>query len=514
VTADVRLTVRRALLSVSDKGGLVDLARALDELSVLLISTGSTAEVLRAEGLAVTSVSEVTGFPEMMDGRVKTLHPAIHAGILADRSNPRHMQELAAQGIEPIDLVVVNLYPFQATVASGAGEREIVEQIDIGGPTLLRAAAKNFDSVAVVVSPARYEEVALAVTRGGPDRELRKGLAEEAFAHVARYDAAIAAWFSERAGGDDIGPTLGLSLERMAALRYGENPHQRGALFRSAQSAGPLGDAQVVQGKEMSFNNWLDAEAARALAGILQQPAAVIVKHHNPCGAAVAETAAAAYRAALASDPLSAFGGVVAFNGQVDAAAARAMAEVFIEVVIAPGFHRQALDAFAERRNLRVVQAPSLTAPGLEVRPIDGGALVQDADAVTETREEMKVVSRREPDQAEWEDLLFAWTVAARVKSNAIVLASDRATVGVGAGQMSRVDSVELACRKAGDRARGSSMASDAFFPFRDGIDRAAEAGVRAAIQPGGSVRDDQVVAAADEHDMAMVFTGRRHFRH
>jgi phosphoribosylaminoimidazolecarboxamide formyltransferase / IMP cyclohydrolase len=275
-----------------------------------------------------------------------------------------------------------------------------------------------------------------------------------------------------------------------------------------------LGGAQILQGKEMSFNNWLDAEAARALAGSFEQPAAVIVKHHNPCGAALADTAAAAYRAALASDPLSAFGGVVAFNGPVDRAAAEAMAEVFTEVVIAPRFDREALDAFAERQNLRVVRAPPPSSAGLEVRPIDGGALVQNADAVTETRDEMKVVTRREPDQAEWEDLLFAWTVAARVKSNAIVLASGRATVGVGAGQMSRVDSVDLACRKAGERSRGSAMASDAFFPFRDGIDRAAEAGVRAVIQPGGSVRDDEVVAAADEHDMAMVFTGRRHFRH
>jgi phosphoribosylaminoimidazolecarboxamide formyltransferase/IMP cyclohydrolase len=514
VTSEGPLPVRRALLSVSDKDGLVDLARRLAQAGVRLISTGSTADALRSEGLAVTPVSEVTGFPKMLDGRVKTLHPAIHAGILADRSNPRHLEELAAQGIEPIDLVVVNLYPFQATVASGATEPEIVEQIDIGGPTLLRAAAKNFDSVAVVVSPSRYEEVAAAVHRGGLDRDLRAALAEEAFAHVAQYDAAIAAWFAGWTGRDGPGPTLGVGLERLAELRYGENPHQRAALYRSALSVGPLGGAQILQGKEMSFNNWLDAEAARALAGSFEQPAAVIVKHHNPCGAALADTAAAAYRAALASDPLSAFGGVVAFNGPVDRAAAEAMAEVFTEVVIAPRFDREALDAFAERQNLRVVRAPSPSSAGLEVRPIDGGALVQNADAVTETRDEMKVVTRREPDQAEWEDLLVAWTVAARVKSNAIVLASGRATVGVGAGQMSRVDSVDLACRKAGERSRGSAMASDAFFPFRDGIDRAAEAGVRAVIQPGGSVRDDEVVAAADEHDMAMVFTGRRHFRH
>ena len=511
---DVR-PVRRALLSVSDKEGLTKLARGLADHQVLLVSTGSTARVLREAGVPVTEVAEVTGSPEMLDGRVKTLHPAIHAGILADRANPEHVRELAAQGIEPFDLVVVNLYPFERTVASGADRDETVEQIDIGGPTLLRAAAKNFGSVAVAVHPRRYGDVLAAVREaGGTSLELRAALAEEAFAHVASYDAAIAAWFAGWAGSGDLPPTLTLGLERLQELRYGENPHQRAGLYRAALSPGPLGGAWVVQGKEMSFNNWLDTEAARALAGSLEAPAAVIVKHHNPCGAAVAESLAHAYRAALASDPVSAFGGVVAFNREVDEGAAAAMAEVFTEVVVAPSFSEEALQAFGARRNLRVVEAPAPVAAGLEIRPIEGGALVQEADAVTESRTEMKVASRREPQPEEWDDLLFAWRVAARVKSNAIVLASGGATVGLGAGQMSRVDAVDIASRKAGDRARGSVMASDAFFPFRDGIDVAAGAGVRAVIQPGGSVRDEEIVAAADEHGMAMVHTGRRHFRH
>jgi phosphoribosylaminoimidazolecarboxamide formyltransferase/IMP cyclohydrolase len=494
---------------------LVELARQLDEFGVRLVSTGSTAHVLRDAGLPVTEVAAVTGSPEMLDGRVKTLHPAIHAGILADATNPTHVRELEKQGIEPFELVVVNLYPFEDTVASGAGRDDAVEQIDIGGPTLLRAAAKNFRSVAVVARPHRYADLVAALREtGGTSLELRATLAEEAFAHVAAYDAAIAGWFAEWAGPEELPPSLSLGFARVRELRYGENPHQRAGLYRAVLSPGPLGGARVVQGKEMSFNNWLDAEAARTVAGSLEAPAAVIVKHHNPCGAAVAGSLAEAYRAALASDPVSAFGGVVAFNGEVDGAAARAMAEVFTEVVVAPGFSEEALAAFASRKNLRLVEAPAPAKAPLEVRPIDGGALVQEADAVTEDRGEMKVASRREPDPGEWEDLLFAWRVAARVKSNAIVLAAGGATVGVGAGQMSRVDAVDIASRKAGERAQGSAMASDAFFPFRDAVDLAARAGVRSVIQPGGSMRDDEAVASADEHGMAMVLTGRRHFRH
>jgi phosphoribosylaminoimidazolecarboxamide formyltransferase/IMP cyclohydrolase len=513
--ASDRVAVRRALLSVSDKEGLAELGRGLAKAGVALISTGSTAEVLRDAGLQVTEVAEVTGVPEMMDGRVKTLHPAIHAGILADRSVPGHLEELAARGFEPFDLVVANLYPFERTVASGAGERAVVEQIDIGGPTLVRAAAKNFASVTVAVSPGRYEDVLAEIREhGGVPGGLRAALAAEAFAHVAAYDAAIAAWFRPRLRGA-LGPELSVGLRRVATLRYGENPHQAAALYGTDLSPGPLGGAQVLQGKEMSFNNWLDADAARSLASSLVAPATVIVKHNNPCGAAVAGTGADAYRAALTSDPVSAFGGVVAFNHEVDEAAAEAMAEVFTEVVVAPGYSEAALARFGAKQNLRVLRSPNVdVADALDIRPIQDGALVQEADMVGETRADMKVVSRRAPDEDEWEDLLFAWTVAARVKSNAIVLAGSRATVGVGAGQMSRVDSVDIAARKAGDRARGSVMASDAFFPFRDGIDRAAEAGVRAVIQPGGSVRDQEVVGAADEHGMAMVLTDRRHFRH
>jgi phosphoribosylaminoimidazolecarboxamide formyltransferase / IMP cyclohydrolase len=508
------LQVRRALVSVSDKHGVVPFARGLSEAGVGLVSTGSTADILASEGIEVTLVAEVTGFPEMMGGRVKTLHPAIHAGILADKSDPGHLAELRSRGIEPFDLVAVNLYPLEATVASGAGPAEVVEQIDIGGPTLIRAAAKNFRSVAAVVSPGRYPEVLEAVRAGGIGEDMRASLAEEAFAHVAAYDAAIADWFRGQSGADVLPEHLTLGLELSEALRYGENPHQRAALYRRVLEPGPMGGAAVLQGKEMSFNNWLDVEAARDLAASLPEPAAVIVKHNNPCGAAVAATAADAYRSAVASDPVSAYGGVVAYNVEVDDAVAREMADLFTEVVVAPGFTDEALAAFAEKKNLRVVAAPGPRGPTLEIRAIDGGALVQDADRVTEARDEMKVVTRREPSETEWGDLLFAWAVAARVKSNAIVLVREGATVGVGAGQMSRVDSVDMAARKAGRRARGSVMASDAFFPFRDGIDRAAEAGVTAVIQPGGSVRDEEVVAAAEDRDMAMVLTGKRHFRH
>jgi phosphoribosylaminoimidazolecarboxamide formyltransferase / IMP cyclohydrolase len=504
----------RALISVSDKAGVAELARGLSELGVEIISTGSTAATIRDAGVSVREVADVTGFPEMMDGRVKTLHPAVHAGILADRSKPPHMEELAAQGITPIDLVVVNLYPFERTVAAGAADEEIVEQIDIGGPTLVRAAAKNYRSVAIVVSPERYEELLEALRSDALDEDRRRTLAAEAFEHVAAYDAAISGWFSNEFN-EEPPPSVTLSFVHVEELRYGENPHQRAALYRQPLSPGALGNAEVLQGKAMSFNNWLDAEAARGLAVALDPPAAVIVKHHNPSGAAVASTAAEAYRGAFDSDTVSAFGGVVAFNVDVDDEAAAAMAEVFTEVVIAPGYSEGALARFGEKKSLRVVRAPLPRQGGLELRLIGGGgALIQDADVVTEARGDMKVVTKREPTEEEWADLLFAWTVASRVKSNAIVFASGRATVGVGAGQMSRVDSVHIASRKAGERSRGAVMASDAFFPFRDGIDQAAEAGIAAVIQPGGSVRDEEVVAAADEHGMAMVFTDRRHFRH
>jgi phosphoribosylaminoimidazolecarboxamide formyltransferase/IMP cyclohydrolase len=511
------LRIRRALLAVADKSGLASLAGGLVDRGVELVSTGNTAAVLREAGLRVKAVSDVTGTPEMLEGRVKTLHPRIHGGILADKRKPDHLRQLEEQGIEPFDLVVVNLYPFRETVAAGKPWDEVVEQIDIGGPAMVRAAAKNFESVGVVVEPGDYPFLLTELRdHGGLTRPTRLRLAREAFAHVAGYDAAIAGWFGELDPAGETGPpaTLAVALVREAELRYGENPHQRASLYASVGLPGPLGGAEVLQGKEMSFNNWLDAEAARATVALFDGPAAVIVKHHNPCGAAQRATLAESYRRALEGDRTSAFGGIVAFNGAVDEDTAQAMTDVFTEVVVAPRFTEGAIRAFAERKNLRVLRAPLPGPAGLEVRPIDGGALVQDMDAIVEASGDMKVVTTKEPTSDQWEDLLFAWKIAARAKSNAIVLAADLATVGVGAGQMNRLTSVDIAVRHAGDRARGSCLASDAFFPFRDGVDRAGEAGVAAIIQPGGSVRDEEVMAAAEEHGIAMVFTGRRHFRH
>jgi phosphoribosylaminoimidazolecarboxamide formyltransferase/IMP cyclohydrolase len=505
--------VRRALLAVYDKAGVVELARGLTQLGVTLVSSGGTAQTLRDAGLQVTPVEEVTGFPEMLGGRVKTLHPKIHGGILADRRKPEHERELSEHGIEPFELVIVNLYPFRETVASGAGPEDVIEKIDIGGPAMVRAAAKNFESVGVVVDPARYDDVLAEIRlEGGLSRETRFALAAEAFAHTAAYDAAVASWFGSRDEG--LPRFAGLALHKVGDLRYGENPHQRGALYEEISAPGVFGGAEVLQGKEMSFNNWLDVDAAYSLCAALRSPATVIVKHNNPCGVALGDSLGEAYRRAFDCDTVSAFGGIVAFNAEADADAAAAMAEVFTEVVVAPAFARGALEAFAGRQNLRVVRAPLPTGDGLDVRPLRGGALVQDRDAVVETRDLMEVVSAREPTEEEWRDLLFAWTVAARVKSNAIVFARDEATVGIGAGQMSRVDSSLLAARKAGDRAKGAVMASDAFFPFPDALEVAGDAGVTAVIHPGGSVRDEEVLAAAEERGMAVVVTGRRHFRH
>jgi phosphoribosylaminoimidazolecarboxamide formyltransferase / IMP cyclohydrolase len=538
---DVR-PVRRALVAVSDKAGVVELASALVELGIEIVSSGGTAATLREAGVAVTTVEEVTGSPEMLGGRVKTLHPRIHAGILADRRRPEHERELEAHGIEPFDLVVVNLYPFRAAVASGAGPDEVVENIDIGGPAMVRAAAKNHASVAVVVDPGRYDAVVEQIRReGGSSLEMRRELAAEAFAHTASYDVAVASWFGrEEADGDraadaergaddrasdgvshdsSLPRTVGRVFAKAQDLRYGENPHQRGAVYIDVNGGGLLDGAELLaQGKPMSFNNWLDVDAAYALAGALRrspdEAACVIVKHNNPCGAAVRARAADAYREAFASDTVSAFGGIVAFNVPCDADAAAAMRDVFTEVVVAPAFTVDALSALGDRKGLRIVTAPLPRGGGLEVREITGGALVQDRDRVVTARDDMAVVSSREPTDGEWSDLLFAWIVAARVRSNAVVFAKDGATVGVGAGQMSRVDAAWLAARKAGERAAGASMASDAFFPFADAVEVAADAGVTAVIHPGGSVRDGDVLAVADARGMAVVVTGRRHFRH
>jgi phosphoribosylaminoimidazolecarboxamide formyltransferase/IMP cyclohydrolase len=511
--SDVR-PVRRALIAVYDKSGLVELAKELTELGVSLVSSGGTAKTIADAGIPVTPVEEVTGFPEMLDGRVKTLHPRIHAGILADRRKPDHERQLAEHEIEPFDLVVVNLYPFRETVASGAGFDDVIEKIDIGGPSMVRAAAKNFECVGVVVNASRYAEVLDEIRReGGLSRETRLTLAGEAFEHSAAYDAAVAGWFGSRED-EELPRFVGLAFAKLGDLRYGENPHQRGALYEEIAGPGVLGGAKVLQGKEMSFNNWLDVDAAYSLVAALRSPATVIVKHNNPCGVALGPSLGEAYARAFACDTVSAFGGIVAFNAEADADAAAAMAEVFTEVVVAPSFAPGALEAFAGRQNLRVVQAPLPKGGGLDVRPMPGGALVQDRDVVVETRADMKVVSSREPREDEWRDLLFAWTVAARVKSNTIVFAKNEATVGVGAGQMSRVDSSFLAARKAGDRAKGAVMASDAFFPFPDALEVAADAGITAVAHPGGSVRDEEVLAAAEARGMAVVLTGRRHFRH
>jgi len=508
--------VRRALLAPFDKTGLVELARGLTELGVQIVSSGGTAAVLLDAGIDVTPVEEVTGFPEMLDGRVKTLHPRIHAGLLADRRKQDHLDQLAAHGIEPFDLVIAGLYPFRETVASGAEFDDVIEKIDIGGPAMVRAAAKNFESVGIVVNPEWYEAILDEIRlEGGLTRSTRFALAAEAFAHTAAYDAAVAGWFAvEQAEDGELPGFVGFPLEKVRDLRYGENPHQRGALYREATGGGVLGGAEVLQGKEMSFNNWLDAQAAQELAAALPHPACVIVKHNNPCGVAIGADTADVYRRAFACDTVSAFGGIVAFNTVVDASAADAMREVFTEVVLAPGFTHDALTGFAERQNLRVVLAPLAQPAGWDIRTVPGGALVQDRDIATEARADWKVVSSREPTSQEWADLELAWTIAWRVKSNTIVLVKDGATVGIGAGQMSRVDSSWIAARKAGERAVGAVLASDAFFPFPDALEVAADAGCTAVIHPGGSKGDEAVLAAAEKRGMAVVLTGVRHFRH
>ncbi|MGH3441019.1 MAG: bifunctional phosphoribosylaminoimidazolecarboxamide formyltransferase/IMP cyclohydrolase [Nitriliruptorales bacterium] len=513
--------IRRALVSVHDKQGVADLAGALDKLGVEIVSTGSTAKAIADTGVPVREVADVTGFPEVLDGRVKTLHPHIHAGILADRSKQAHVEQLDELGVAPIDLVVCNLYPFEDTVAAGGSDAEIIEMIDIGGPTLVRAAAKNHRSVAVVVDPADYEPL-LAHLRedGGVPEPSRRELAAKAFAHVAAYDAAIAAWFHR----DEAFPTWHVPVyARQQALRYGENPHQQAAWYRDASGA-PWGLSSAVQhqGKELSYNNLLDTDAAWAMANDFGEPCVAIIKHTNPAGLAVADDLATAYEGALAGDPVSAFGGIVATNRPIDRDTAVHIVDVFTEVVVAPGYEPAALEVLATKKNLRVLEVsrPRAGGPSADgrvpavVRSISGGLLVQEADAAEEPFEEWRVVTAAEPDEATFDDLRFAWVACKHVKSNAIVLVRDRRVVGVGAGQMSRVDAVRLAVEKSQGRAKGAVLASDAFFPFRDGPDAAAEAGVRAIVQPGGSVRDDEVVAAADEHGLAMVLTGRRHFRH
>jgi len=503
----------RALLSVSDKSGLVPFARGLVDIGYELVSSGGTHAALVEAGLDALKVSDVTGADEMLDGRVKTLHPVIHGGILANRDEPSHMNQLAEREIAPIDLVISNLYPFVA--APG------IENIDIGGPTMVRAAAKNHSAVAIVVDPADYDSVLADLQAGGLGAARRRWLARKAFAHTAAYDAAITTWFDasdDRADGTTLPASLHLSLDRVHDLRYGENPHQSGARYRFTHGSGWWDSATIHQGKEMSYLNVYDTEAAWSLVNSLQsdRPAAVVIKHANPCGAATGATIEEAYQRAHACDSDSAFGGIVAINRSVNAAMAEALGPIFTEVVVAPSFETDALAILAAKKNLRVVEVgdtPWAPLP-LTVRSIAGGLLVQDDDIVLPGTDDWRVVTDRAPSAEEMADLVFAWRIAARVSSNCIVLVKDEQAVGIGAGQQKRSDAGQIAAEKSAGRAVGGACASDAFFPFRDGLDAAASAGATAVVQPGGSIRDDEVVAAANEQGIAMVFTGRRHFKH
>ena len=552
--------IRRALISVSDKMGIVDFARELKNFGVEIISTGGTAMALRDAGLEVRDVSDVTGFPEMMDGRVKTLHPKIHGALLGRRDNPEHQKAMGEHGIEPIDLVVVNLYPFEQTIKrKEVTLEEAIEQIDIGGPAMIRSAAKNYHDVAVIVLPAQYTRVIDELNKhdGAVSLDTRNSLAREAFGQTSRYDMIVCAYlagaFSRKeneaegmggsiggmdlAGSDGIGASVPATnidseefsietfrgslpsraewtISKAANLRYGENPHQIAALYKTAVRSG-IANAELLSGKEMSFNNYVDADAAWQLVCDFDELACAIIKHTNPTGVALGASAEEAYRRALATDPTSAFGGIVAFNRTVDAAAARAVVEIFTEVIVAPDYDAPALEVLRAKKNLRVLRAGTPeSATGLEYKHISGGMLVQTRDTHKLKREDLKVVTKRDPTEDEIRDLLFAWTVCKHTKSNAIVYAREGQTVGVGAGQMSRVDSVKLGAMRAQLPVKNSVLASDAFFPFRDGIDEAAKNGITAVIQPGGSMRDAEVIAACDEHGVAMVFTGTRHFKH
>jgi phosphoribosylaminoimidazolecarboxamide formyltransferase/IMP cyclohydrolase len=507
----------RALISVSDKRGIVAFAQGLVQLGWEIVSTGGTAAALRAAGVPVTLVDAVTGFPELLDGRVKTLHPAVHGALLARRDRPEHLAAIGERGIVPIDLVAVNLYPFQMTVSrEGVSFDDAVENIDVGGPSMLRSAAKNHEFVLPVVDPMDYPAV-LEMLRGGEiSPAVRREFAAKVFAHTADYDAAIAGYLTPK--GEGLPRRIGIAMERMQALRYGENPVQRAALYVTEEPRG-MRDLTQRQGKELSFNNLLDIDAAMgAVACWINRPACSVIKHTTPCGIAVGGSAAEAFRKARATDPVSAFGSVVAFNTVVDRATAQAMSDLFVEVVVAPSFHDEALAVFAAKKQLRVVELPvSRSAGALDFKRVRGGFLVQDQFAFDPSDQGWTVATDRQPSEREWNDLRFAWAAVASVKSNAILLARDEAAIGIGAGQMSRVDSSFLAVHKAkqqGHDPSGSVMASDGFFPFADGVEQAADAGVTAIIQPGGSVRDAEVIEAANRYGMAMVMTGRRQFKH
>lgn len=511
------MKIKRALVSVSDKKGLVDFAKGLRKHGVTIISTGGTAKELSEAGVEVTKVADVTGFPEILDGRVKTLHPKIHGGLLARRDLSSHMDQLSEYGIDPIDLVVVNLYPFQETVQKcDVTLEEAIENIDIGGPSMIRSAAKNMAAVAVIVNPERYDEILSEMDKndGAVTDETRRDLAREAFRHTADYDEAIYEFLEEN---HDFPPLMKLVFEKIGDLRYGENPHQRAAYYRDEMAEpGALVHAQQLHGKELSFNNILDFDAAWRIANEFDQSAVVVIKHNNPTGVCVNDDPAIAFEHAFAADSLSGYGGVVAANRPIDLKTAKLLVEPFLEGVIAPGFEEDALEVLTEKKNLRLLAMPeAIYIPEThDIKRVQGGILVQEADTLTESLEDMKVVTETMPSEDEWRDLIFAWRVAKNVKSNAIVLAAEMTTVGVGAGQMSRVDSTMLAVKKAGDNVEGTVLASDAFFPFPDAVLTAAAAGIKAIIQPGGSIRDEEIIAAANKHGIAMIFTSSRHFKH
>jgi phosphoribosylaminoimidazolecarboxamide formyltransferase / IMP cyclohydrolase len=515
-------TIKRALISVSDKTGLDELARGLRQFDVDIISTGGTARSLRASGLDVTDVSDVTGFPEMMDGRVKTLHPKVHGAFLALRDNDQHVASMREHDISPIDLVVVNLYPFEATIANeGVSLEEAVENIDIGGPAMIRSASKNWRDVAVITDPADYPGIIAELTEncGSLSLETRQQLAFKAYSRTAAYDTAISEYLGRQMETSDSGlpRSQSIRLAKVSDLRYGENPHQRAALYSSDEGGG-IAQAEQLHGKEMSFNNYVDAQAAYELVGDLDQSSVAIIKHTNPSGVGRGANSLEAYGRALSTDPVSAFGGIVAFNTVVDGETARAVIEVFSEVVVAPAYTPEALEVFTTKKNLRILRLPIATKHrSLEYKQISGGFLVQDRDVHELTTADLKIVTERQPSDAELRSMMLAWTVCKHVKSNAIVFANDVQALGVGAGQMNRVDSVRIAAMRAQRfelPLRGSALASDAFFPFRDNVDEAAEFGITAIIQPGGSIKDQESIDAANEHEISMAFTGIRHFKH
>lgn len=509
---------RRALISVSDKTGVVEFAQGLAKLGWEIVSTGGTFKTIKNAGVEAIYVSEVTGFPEILGGRVKTLHPKIHGGILALRTE-EHLKELQQQGITPVDLVAVNLYPFRQTVSrEGVTLAEAVENIDIGGPAMIRAAAKNHQYVIVVVNPERYPAILEALQAGDAGAELRLALAQEAFTHTAHYDAAIAEYLRSLTDGERFPREMTLAFDLVGGLRYGENPHQKAAFYRDLRTLGPcVANAEKLQGKELSYNNILDINAAFELVREFDTPTVVIVKHNNPCGVAQAAAVDEAYRLAFETDPVSAFGGIVAVNRDVDRAAAEEMVKIFLEAIIAPDFLPDALEVLTQKKDLRLLKTGSLhgrTADWLDLRKVNGGLLVQEVDRKVAVRDALKVVTKRAPTPDEIEELLFCFTVVKHVKSNAIVVSKNRRVLGVGAGQMNRVGSARIALGQAGEKARGAVLASDAFFPFPDTAIEAAKAGITAIIQPGGSLKDQDSIKVADEHQMAMVFTGMRHFRH